>query len=285
MYRHHQHIILFFIFCTVYTFFSIPVIAFAILFLFLRKGDKQINKHGYRARNFPEDYIELFKSEDIDLNNSKRNTNTAKNHCTKCNVFFANTTEHCPKCGRNIFTEKKANYSLFIWITVVSLLILVALGSLVFSKIYNSYKMQRNAASIDKSALEKKTSEKKNIILLPDKIIAAKPKKLSPKELYTAACKQLYKINNVEEGVTLLKKAAEANSDKAQKLLGDYYYNGTHNVTQNYIKAYNLYLSAAENGNTEAAYNVGQMQENGIATDKDPASAYQWYLKSIGKKQ
>ncbi|GAB2198949.1 tetratricopeptide repeat protein [Sessilibacter sp. MAH4] len=49
---------------------------------------------------------------------------------------------------------------------------------------------------------------------------------------------------------------------------------------QNYSQAYRLYLSAANTGNTEAAYRLATLYARGAGVDKDYVSAEHWYQRA-----
>ena len=61
---------------------------------------------------------------------------------------------------------------------------------------------------------------------------------------------------------------------------GDKYYNGTDGVTQNYTKALELYLQAAEQGYDWAQARVGYMYDEGLGAPEDNVKAMSWYTKA-----
>ncbi len=54
-------------------------------------------------------------------------------------------------------------------------------------------------------------------------------------------------------------------------------------VRQNFSKAFNLYLQAAERGDTEAQYIVGGMYFKGIGTERNLKEAFKWLYKAAEK--
>lgn len=51
-------------------------------------------------------------------------------------------------------------------------------------------------------------------------------------------------------------------------------------VAQDYQKAFSLYALAANEGNSNAQYNLGVMYENGRGIEKNKNKAHEWYFKA-----
>ena len=77
-------------------------------------------------------------------------------------------------------------------------------------------------------------------------------------------------------------KAAELGSSSAMKNIGLYYDDGK-GVSQDYGKAMEWYLKAAELGNAGAMNNIGVLYEKGLGVEKDYSKAMEWYLKAAEK--
>ena len=54
------------------------------------------------------------------------------------------------------------------------------------------------------------------------------------------------------------------------------YYNGTDNIPQDYLKAYDLFLEAAEAGHIGSQSYLGRMLSMGEGVDRDYAEAVKW---------
>lgn len=76
-----------------------------------------------------------------------------------------------------------------------------------------------------------------------------------------------------------IKALAEQYDAQAQYRLGFKYYIGK-GVQQNYIKAFEWYLKAANQGHFEAQNNLGELYEYGKGVEQDSAKAFIWYLKA-----
>jgi|GEM_PF-427138 len=81
--------------------------------------------------------------------------------------------------------------------------------------------------------------------------------------------------NNSEK----LKEQAKQKQAEAQYSKGTSYLYGM-GVGQDYKKALECYLKAAELGNANAQFNIGAIYEHGLGVKKDNAKAIEWYLKS-----
>lgn len=80
---------------------------------------------------------------------------------------------------------------------------------------------------------------------------------------------------NKEKGVELLRRAAEQGNADAQYNLGDCYYYGE-GVAQDYAQAVYWYRQAAEQGNAWAQYNLGVCYAEGLGVDRDSKQAESW---------
>ena len=83
-------------------------------------------------------------------------------------------------------------------------------------------------------------------------------------------------MNN--EIVELMSKARSGNAD-AQNHFGDAYFDGN-GLEQDYTKAFEWYLCAAEQGHGKAQYNVAYAYANGIGSQKNIEESIKWYSKS-----
>ncbi len=73
-----------------------------------------------------------------------------------------------------------------------------------------------------------------------------------------------------------------ANGDiKAQVALGSLYNNGGEGVrANNWLEAFNWWNKAAEKGDAEAQFHLGEVCESGRGVEKDAVKAFQWFSKS-----
>ncbi len=85
---------------------------------------------------------------------------------------------------------------------------------------------------------------------------------------------------NESEALKLYKKAAVANNQHGQKLLGDAYREGTLGLSQDSEQAKNWYGKAIENGNIPALNALGWMHEHGKGTPKDEVKAVALFKKA-----
>lgn len=65
----------------------------------------------------------------------------------------------------------------------------------------------------------------------------------------------------------------------AQADLGDMYYHGV-GIGQNYSKARQYFIKAAEQSHSRAQYNLGVMYENGYGVEQDYEQAIDWWCKA-----
>lgn len=73
-----------------------------------------------------------------------------------------------------------------------------------------------------------------------------------------------------------LQKLADAGNPAAMKLLGDLYLDGKGGLSQDYAKAMEIYLRAADEDYAAAQAQLGYMYQNGLGTDIDYARAMEW---------
>ncbi len=73
-----------------------------------------------------------------------------------------------------------------------------------------------------------------------------------------------------------LQRLAAEGSVAAMKMLGDLYLDGKGGVQQDYAKAMEYYLQAAEEGNADAQAQLGYMYQNALGVSADYAKAMEW---------
>jgi len=88
-----------------------------------------------------------------------------------------------------------------------------------------------------------------------------------------------YERGDYSKAVELFRKAAEQGNADAQFNLGQMYDQGK-GVKQDYAKAVELFRKAAKQGNADAQYNLGQMYDKGKGVKQDYAKAVAWYGKA-----
>jgi tetratricopeptide (TPR) repeat protein len=86
-------------------------------------------------------------------------------------------------------------------------------------------------------------------------------------------------MDSPERKVKVETKAAEAGDAEAQYLLGERYFYGN-GVIQNYEQAVSWYRKAAEHGHGWAQYKLGLCYRLGNGVTKDDAQGVSWYLKA-----
>jgi len=74
--------------------------------------------------------------------------------------------------------------------------------------------------------------------------------------------------------------SAERGNPKSLTLLAEMYYLGLH-VEQNYERAYDLYLLAANKNNAHSQWMLYYIYSNGIGRETSPLEAKQWLLKAV----
>ncbi|TAL31156.1 MAG: AAA family ATPase [Alphaproteobacteria bacterium] len=80
----------------------------------------------------------------------------------------------------------------------------------------------------------------------------------------------------------LLKKA-EGGDAEAQRQLGDIYFFGEAGVPKDPVKAAEWYRRAADQGHSDAQFNLGRCYETGVGVKKNLADAVMWYRMAAGK--
>jgi TPR repeat protein len=75
-------------------------------------------------------------------------------------------------------------------------------------------------------------------------------------------------------------KAAEQEYPAAQSLMGWYYYSGDYGVEKSLEKAFTWFTLAAEQGDSQAQYWVGDCYENGFGISKSYEKALNWYKRA-----
>jgi TPR repeat protein/serine/threonine protein kinase len=88
------------------------------------------------------------------------------------------------------------------------------------------------------------------------------------------------KSKDYTEAAKWYRKAAEQGNVDAQYKLGEIYYNGGYGVAKDYSEAVKWYQKAAEQGNAGAQFKFGDMYENGYSVSKDYTEALKWYRKA-----
>lgn len=102
-------------------------------------------------------------------------------------------------------------------------------------------------------------------------------------QLFVAYCLEEQQASD-EEIVAAYRKAAEMGNTDAQCFLGDCYCDGKNGLPKNKKEAYRWYHEAAEQGDAEGQYQVGQMYEYGVAVKKSMKEAARWYRRAASKK-
>jgi len=91
--------------------------------------------------------------------------------------------------------------------------------------------------------------------------------------------KSSIKLQKYEEEINLWKELAEQGNSDAQYNLAQIYRNGG-DVLKGDEKSVKWYRKAAEQGNSDAQYNLGVMYDKGTGVLKDYKQAYKWYRKA-----
>ncbi len=81
-------------------------------------------------------------------------------------------------------------------------------------------------------------------------------------------------------GIRLL---ADAGNLHASKLLGDLYFSGAGGYQQDYAKALDAYLKAAEQGDADAQAQIGRMYMDGLGVAQDADKAMDWNMRAAGQ--
>lgn len=88
-----------------------------------------------------------------------------------------------------------------------------------------------------------------------------------------------YPVNDYENAIKWIRKAADAGFPPAQMKLG-YYYTEGKGVQKDLKQAFDWYLKAAMQGYDEATYEIGKRYHKGIGVVQDLNKAIEWYKKS-----
>jgi len=98
----------------------------------------------------------------------------------------------------------------------------------------------------------------------------------------------LLRSGSHEEGIPLLKQAADHGDARAQIELGELCESGRlgelcesgRGVDRDYVQAFAWYRKAADLGNAAAQINIGRLYEEGLGVQRDPDQAATWYMKA-----
>jgi hypothetical protein len=89
---------------------------------------------------------------------------------------------------------------------------------------------------------------------------------------------------NLPTAITWIQKAADQGHAGAETWLADGYYNALHGLPVQKKEALKLYRRAAQGGNQNAQFRLGQIYESGAGVRKDHVQAHMWYsLASLCK--
>ncbi len=88
--------------------------------------------------------------------------------------------------------------------------------------------------------------------------------------------------SSAQQGIEWLQRAAEFGDRTALLRLGQVYSDGTVRVEDKRASRY--YLQAAERGEPEAMYQIGQRLATGTGIDKDKTAAYKWYQQAAERE-
>ncbi|KAK8897964.1 hypothetical protein M9Y10_000208 [Tritrichomonas musculus] len=72
---------------------------------------------------------------------------------------------------------------------------------------------------------------------------------------------------------------------KTQLFIAESYFNGENGFPVNYTEAAKYYQMAADNGNAESQWKIGQLKVNGLGTKQDEKSAFLYMQKSADQKE
>ena len=100
---------------------------------------------------------------------------------------------------------------------------------------------------------------------------AAGEKPEDARKIDAAKAKELY--TRAYEGIQAL---ADAGNLHAQKLLGDFYFDGLGTVTRDYTRALEIYTAAGEAGDAASQARVGYIYQNALGVPADYALAMEW---------
>lgn len=85
-----------------------------------------------------------------------------------------------------------------------------------------------------------------------------------------------YRLGLYEEAFARMDKLARTSNPKAMFWIGTMWHKGQ-GTDQDYRKAQQYYLSAAELGDPDAQNNLGLLYRDGLGTSRDPVMAYSWF--------
>jgi TPR repeat protein len=97
-----------------------------------------------------------------------------------------------------------------------------------------------------------------------------------------AKAKDYLDAREYTKALPLLRIAANAGNPEAMYQLGDLYRNAS-GVAPDYAEAVKWYRSAADNGNSWGMDNLGKMYKEGWPVAPNPAEAVKWYKSAAGK--
>ena len=100
---------------------------------------------------------------------------------------------------------------------------------------------------------------------------AAGEKPEAARKIDAAKAKELY--IRAFDGIQAL---ADAGNLRAQKLLGDFYFDGLGNIKRDYAKALEIYTQAGEAGDAASQARVGYIYQNGLGVTPDYGLAMEW---------
>lgn len=90
----------------------------------------------------------------------------------------------------------------------------------------------------------------------------------------------LVSAQGIEADINAIIEKAKTGNANAQKTLGSYYYLGSNGVEQSYSKAAYWYERAAEQGHSNAQYNIGVCYYNGDGVEQSKTNAIYWFRKA-----
>ena len=100
---------------------------------------------------------------------------------------------------------------------------------------------------------------------------AAGEKPEAARKIDAAKAKELY-----TRAFDSIQALADAGNLRAQKLLGDFYFDGLGNVTRDYTKALEIYTKAGEAGDAASQARVGYIYQNALGVPADYSKAMEW---------
>ena len=90
----------------------------------------------------------------------------------------------------------------------------------------------------------------------------------------------LVSAQGIEADINAIIEKAKTGNVNAQYTLGGYYFLGSNGVEQSYSKAAYWYKKAAEQGHSNAQYNIGVCYYNGDGVEKSKTKAIYWFRKA-----